>query len=88
MKKFNFSEEQIQRLNKDNIDGHYAYKLDIQNYFNSINVDKLLPMLKTILRDDDRLFALLENILSKGGKDRCKELVFLYVGAEVISQAR
>ena len=50
-------------LNKENIDSHYAYKLDIQNYFNSINVDKLLPMLKTILRDDDRLFALLENIL-------------------------
>ena len=50
-------------LNKDNIDSLYAYKLDIQNYFNSINVDKLLPMLKNILSDDNRLFSLLENIL-------------------------
>lgn len=50
-------------LNKDNIDSLYAYKLDIQNYFNSINVDKLLPMLKNVLSDDIRLFSLLENIL-------------------------
>ena len=50
-------------LDKENIDSHYAYKVDIQNYFNSINVDKLLPMLKSILRDDNRLFALLENLL-------------------------
>ena len=50
-------------LNREGIDSLFAYKLDIQNYFNSIDVDKLLPMLEKILSDDNRLFALLETIL-------------------------
>ena len=50
-------------LKKEDIDSCYVYKLDIQNYFNSINVDKLLPMLKDVLSDDDRLYSLLENVL-------------------------
>ena len=50
-------------INKKNISDFYAYKLDISNYFNSIDVQKLLPMLKDILQDDDKLFVFLKNIL-------------------------
>lgn len=48
-----------------NVDNMYAYKLDISNYFNSINIDKLLPILKDILKDDDELFNLLKDILTQ-----------------------
>jgi hypothetical protein len=42
----------------------YVYKLDISNYFNSIDVDKLLPMLKIIFGDDMRLYQFFEDILT------------------------
>ena len=48
--------------NKD-IAKHYCYKLDISNYFNSINIDKLLPILKNILKDDEKLYNFIKNIL-------------------------
>lgn len=64
-------------LNKENIDSYYVYKLDIQNYFNSINVDKLLPMLEKVLSDDKRLFSLLKDIL-------CQDKAV--IGDEVVSE--
>jgi len=47
-----------------NIDNLWAYKVDISNYFNSINVDTLLKQLEYILADDTRLFNLIKNILT------------------------
>lgn len=41
----------------------YAYKADISNYFNTVNVSLLLPKLKTVLHDDPPLFAFLESLL-------------------------
>ena len=41
----------------------YAYKTDIHNYFNSIDVGRLLPELKEEL-GDERLYSMLENILT------------------------
>ena len=41
----------------------YAYKVDIHDYFNSIPVEKLLPMLKEALNDDIRLYDLLTSLL-------------------------
>ena len=41
----------------------YAYKVDISNYFNSVPVERLLPMLREITADDPELFAFLEKLL-------------------------
>ena len=43
----------------------WAYKADISNYFNSIPVPKLLPMLRETLADDNPLYAFLAALLSE-----------------------
>ena len=42
----------------------YSYKLDISNYFNSIDVPTLLPVLKELFADDSSLYSLFEQLLS------------------------
>lgn len=42
----------------------WAYKLDIHNYFNSIPIPKLLPMLQGVLADDPLLYSFFETLLS------------------------
>ena len=49
--------------NKD-IYNMYAYKLDISNYFNSIPVHKLLPILEKVLVDDSRLYEFIRDIIT------------------------
>ena len=41
----------------------YSYKVDIHDYFNSVSVERLLPMLKSALADDERLYAFLSELL-------------------------
>lgn len=54
----------IYKLSKNkNINKMYAYKVDISNYFNSINIDILLPKLKEIFYDDKDLYVFFKNIL-------------------------
>lgn len=43
----------------------YSYKADIHDYFNSIPVEKLLPMLEKCLSDDERLFEFLKGLLTE-----------------------
>ena len=43
----------------------YAYKADISNYFNSIDVDRFLPELQQAISDDPELFAFLSVQLSE-----------------------
>ena len=43
----------------------WAYKLDIHDYFNSIPVARLLPMLKELLADDPPLYAFFERMLTE-----------------------
>ena len=43
----------------------WAYKLDIHDYFNSIDVDLLLPMLKEMLDDDEPLYRFFEKLLKE-----------------------
>ena len=43
----------------------YSYKVDISDYFNSIPVEKLLPMLKETLSDDPELYDFLASLLSE-----------------------
>ena len=41
----------------------YGYKIDIQNYFNSVDVNLLLPILEKFLEDDAKLYKFIKNIL-------------------------
>ena len=42
----------------------WAYKLDIHDYFNSIDISLLLPMLKEMLADDLSLYCFFEKLLT------------------------
>ena len=46
-----------------NISKMWSYKLDIKNYFNSICIPVLLPILKEITADDPKLYLFFEKIL-------------------------
>lgn len=43
----------------------YSYKADISNYFNSIPVERLVPMLRDTFIDDPRLFEFLKSLLEE-----------------------
>ena len=43
----------------------WAYKLDIHDYFNSIDISILLPMLKEMLADDPLLYQFFEKLLTQ-----------------------
>lgn len=43
----------------------YSYKADISNYFNSIPIEKLIPLLKDTLKKDLRLFGFLKSLLEE-----------------------
>lgn len=47
------------------VGGMHAYKVDISNYFNSIPIERLLPMLETALADDPSLFRFLRELLTE-----------------------
>ena len=55
----------VHRINKA-IQGQkmWAYKLDIHDYFNSIDIGILLPMLKEMLADDTPLYSFFEKLLT------------------------
>ena len=57
----------------------WTYKLDIHNYFNSISIPLLLPILSEVLADDPPLYAFFERLLTDG---RAR------VGDEIISEER
>ena len=55
----------IRRINKAlNGKQMWAYKVDIHNYFNSISIPTLLPILSEILQDDPLLYHFFESILT------------------------
>lgn len=41
----------------------YSYKLDISDYFNSIDAGRFLPLLRNALADDGRLYEVIKNML-------------------------
>ena len=43
----------------------YSYKVDVSNYFNSIPVEKLTPVLDKTITDDDKLLALMKALLQE-----------------------
>ena len=46
------------------ISEYYSYKLDVRNYFNSIDVDLLIPQLKSLFADDEPLYNFFASQLS------------------------
>ena len=42
----------------------YVYKVDIRNYFNSVDVSKLLPMLRPIMKEETATYAFIEQLLT------------------------
>ena len=53
----------------------WAYKLDIHDYFNSIDINLLLPMLKEMLADDLPLYHFFEQLLTSPNVLINKEVV-------------
>ena len=56
----------------------YSYKLDISNYFNSIDIPTLLPILRDLFSDDPQLYGFFEQYLSdqrviEGGVVVCEQ---------------
>ncbi len=49
---------------KRGISNMYSYKVDISDYFNSIDVSLLLPMLKNILKGDEEIYSYFEKQLT------------------------
>lgn len=43
----------------------YSYKVDVSDYFNSIPVERLLPMLREVTADDKPLYEFLSRLLSE-----------------------
>lgn len=50
-------------VKKPNIISLYSYKVDIHDYFNSVDTDKFLPLLKMTLSDDEQLFDFISGII-------------------------
>ncbi len=52
-------------LKEEDLPRMYAYKADIHDYFNSIPVEHLLPMLREVLSDDPELYEFLSGLLTE-----------------------
>lgn len=50
-------------VKKPDITSLYSYKVDIHDYFNSVDTDMLLPLLKMTLSDDEQLFDFISGII-------------------------
>ena len=47
------------------IEGKYTYKADVSDYFNSVPVEKILPMISEVMKDDERLAVFLKSLLEE-----------------------
>jgi len=50
-------------IRQPGIDEMFSYKLDIHDYFNSVNIEKLLPKLRKILQGEEEIYEFLERLL-------------------------
>mgnify|MGYP001255384182 CR=1 FL=1 len=50
-------------VNKPDISEYYSYRLDIHDYFNSVNVKRILPRLQKVLENERATYNLIEEIL-------------------------
>ena len=63
------------------LDDCYVLKADIHDYFNSINVDKLLMILQQIIDDDPKLYEFMKKLLTQDRCYRNEELIVEKRGA-------
>ena len=74
------AKEAISRLrNTSGIDMCFSYKADIRNYFNSVDIDRFLPILKKVLSDDMKLYGFCEMFLTEDQ---------VYAGEKLISEKK
>lgn len=60
------AKDAIRRLHKiPDLRRKYSYKVDVSNYFNSIPIDRLLPELEAVTKDDPTLFFFLKSLLTE-----------------------
>ncbi len=60
------AQKAVRRLIRtEGVGSWYAYKADIHDYFNSIPVDRLLPLLQDALAGDPELYAFLSGLLTE-----------------------
>lgn len=51
-------------LNGDHhLSERYVYKVDIHNYFNSVDINKLLPTLKNVMEDEKETYSFIKSLL-------------------------
>lgn len=62
------------------IDEMYSYKLDIRDYFNSVDVDKLLPRLRRVLQGEEETYLFLQRLLQEPRSLRDGEIVMVKKG--------
>lgn len=73
------AKDAVERLTRiPGIGGMYSYKADISNYFNSIDISQLLPLLRGVITDDPELLAFLTALL--------EEPAVLFRGEELFEQ--
>ena len=60
------AKDAVRRLLADpGVRGAWAYKADVSDYFNSLPVDRLLPVLEAVTAEDPALFAFLRRLLAE-----------------------
>ena len=84
------AKDAIRRLTRlSGIRGMYAYKVDISNYFNSIPVQRLLPLLEEAVGEDVPLFQFLRRLLEEeevlDGEERIREQKGIMAGTPLAS---
>lgn len=50
-------------VNRNGISEYYSYKLDIHDYFNSVEVERILWRLRKVFKDEEPTYKLIEEIL-------------------------
>lgn len=50
-------------VNKPDISEYYSYRLDIHDYFNSVDVERILPRLQKVLENEEATYNLIKEIL-------------------------
>lgn len=80
----------IRRLaGQKGIDKKYSYKVDISDYFNSVDIELLLPMLEEVLKGDRKLFSFMRSILENPyvikGEDVIKQKKGIMAGVPISS---
>ena len=53
----------------------YSYKVDISDYFNSVDIKTLLPILKDVLYDDELLFLFFKSLLENPFARKDEEII-------------